>query len=53
VFTTREGKDRFEKEPRHLVLEDEYGVTSAGMLVDRMVELARIFKAGQEALISR
>lgn len=50
AFATREGKGRFEKEPRHLVLEDEIGIASARMLVDRMVELARIIKAGQEAL---
>jgi len=50
AFTTREGKGRFEKEVRHIVLEDDYGVSSAEGLVDRMVELARIFKAGQAAL---
>lgn len=50
IYTSREGKGDFEKEPRHLALEDEYGMTSAGMLVERMVELARILKAGQTVL---
>ena len=50
AFTTREGKGRFEKEVRHMVLEDDYGVASAEGLVDRMVDLARIVKAGQAAL---
>jgi multimeric flavodoxin WrbA len=50
AFTTREGKGRFEKEIRHIVLEDDYGVASAEGLVDRMVELARIVKAGEAAL---
>lgn len=50
AYSSREGKGGFEKEPRHLVLEDDIGVMSAKMLVDRMVELARIVKAGQDAL---
>lgn len=50
AYTSPEGKGRFQKEPRHVVLEDEYGVLSARMLVDRVVELARILKAGQKAL---
>jgi multimeric flavodoxin WrbA len=52
-FTTREGKGRFEKDIRHIVLEDDYGVASAEGLVDRMVDLARIVKAGQAALQSK
>jgi hypothetical protein len=31
-------------------LEDDYGVQSARMLVDRVIELARIIKAGSQAL---
>ncbi|MCP4666372.1 MAG: flavodoxin family protein [Deltaproteobacteria bacterium] len=50
AYASPEGIGRFHKEPRHLVLEDEYGVLSARMLVDRVVELARIMKAGREAL---
>lgn len=50
AFTSREGKGGFEKEPRHIVLEDEYGVDSTRRLADRVVELARIFKAGRETL---
>jgi multimeric flavodoxin WrbA len=50
AVTSREGKGRFEKEPRHIVLEDDYGVNSARLLVGRMVELARIVQAGQAAL---
>ena len=48
--SSREGKGRFEKEIRHMVLEDDYGVSSAKLQVERAVELARIFKAGQKAL---
>lgn len=48
--SSRDGKGRFEKEIRHMVLEDDYGVSSAKLLVERAVELARIFKAGQGAL---
>jgi multimeric flavodoxin WrbA len=50
AHSSREGKGTFEKEPRHIVLEDDYGVLSARMLADRVVELARIIKAGQQAL---
>ena len=50
AVSSRDGKGKFEKEIRHIVLEDEIGVTSVKHLVDRMVELARIFKAGQNAL---
>ncbi len=48
--SSREGKGRFEKEIRHMVLEDDYGVSSAKLLVQRAVELARIVQAGQKAL---
>jgi multimeric flavodoxin WrbA len=50
AFTTRDGKGHFEKDIRHIVLEDEYGVSSANRLVDRMVELARLVKAGSQAI---
>jgi multimeric flavodoxin WrbA len=50
AFTTRDGKGRFEKENRHIVLEDDYGVASAARLADRIIELARLVKAGQKAL---
>jgi multimeric flavodoxin WrbA len=50
AFSSREGKGRFEKEVRHMTLEDDYGRQSARMLVDRVIELARIFKAGTQAL---
>ena len=50
AYSSLEGKGGFEKEPRHIVLEDDYGILSARMLVDRVVELARIVKAGQEAI---
>ena len=52
AFSSPDGKGRFEKEPRHLVLEDDCGTLAAGMLVDRVVELSRIIKAGQKALQS-
>ena len=50
AFASRDGQGRFEKEIRHMVLEDDYGLASARLLVERAVELARIFKAGQGAL---
>ena len=52
AFSSPDGKGRFEKEPRHMVLEDDYGTLAAGILVDRVVELSRIVKAGQRALQS-
>ncbi len=50
AYTSPDGKGRFQKEPRHAVLEDELGVLSARMLVDRVVELAQIVKAGSKTL---
>jgi hypothetical protein len=48
--SSRDGKGRFEKEPRHIVLEDDYGILSAKMLTDRVIELATIVNAGTQAL---
>jgi multimeric flavodoxin WrbA len=45
-----DGKGQFAKEPRHIVLEDDYGTLSARLLIDRVVELSRIIKAGQMAI---
>jgi len=50
ALSSREGKGGFEKEPRHIVLDDKFGTLSAERLVERIVELAQIVKAGQEAL---
>jgi multimeric flavodoxin WrbA len=50
AYSSREGKGRFEKEIRHMTLEDEAGVLSARMLVERVIDLARILKAGTQAL---
>ena len=50
AYSSRDGKGRFEKEPRHIVLEDDIGMTAAKKLVDRVMELARIVEAGQLAL---
>lgn len=50
AYSSLEGKGGFEKEPRHIVLEDDYGTLSARMLFDRIVELVQLVKAGQEAL---
>ena len=52
AFSSREGKGRFEKDIRHMTLEDEVGVLSARMLVERVIDLARIIKAGTLALPS-
>ena len=50
AYTSPDGKGQFQKEPRHVVLEDSVGVAAAKNLIDRIVELAQIVKAGQEAL---
>ena len=50
AFSSRDGKGRFEKEPRHMVQEDEYGILSAKLLLDRVIELATLVKAGVKAL---
>jgi multimeric flavodoxin WrbA len=50
AYSSREGKGRFEKDIRHMTLEDEVGVLSAGQLVERVIELSRIVKAGTQAL---
>ena len=49
AYSSRDGKGRFEKDVRHMVLEDDFGLLSAAMLVDRMVELIRLVQAGSEA----
>jgi multimeric flavodoxin WrbA len=49
AYSSREGKGRFEKAPRHTIREDDYGILSSKMLVDRVIELAHIVKAGQIA----
>jgi multimeric flavodoxin WrbA len=53
AFTSSGGTGRFQKEPRHSVLEDEYGVAATRLLVDRVVELAHIVQMGQKALQNR
>ncbi|MCG6533141.1 MAG: flavodoxin family protein [Syntrophales bacterium LBB04] len=50
AYSSREGKGRFEKEIRHMTLEDEVGVLSARMLMERVIDLARIIRAGTKAL---
>ena len=52
AYSSREGKGRFEKDIRHMTLEDEVGVLSARMLVERVIDLARIVKAGTNVLTS-
>jgi multimeric flavodoxin WrbA len=49
AYSSREGKGRFEKDIRHMTLEDEVGVLSTRMLVERVIDLARIIKAGTSA----
>lgn len=53
AYSSREGKGGFEKKIRHMTLEDDYGVQSVRDLVNRVVELARIVKAGTQALAGR
>lgn len=50
AYTSPHGEGRFQQRPRHVVLEDEFGVLSTRRLVDRVAELARIVKAGQKTL---
>jgi multimeric flavodoxin WrbA len=50
ALTSTDGTGRTVKGVRHMALEDEFGVLSAQILADRMVELAKLVKAGQEAL---
>ena len=50
AYTSPDGNGQFQKEPRHVVLEDSVGVAAAKSLTDRIVELAQIVGAGQEAL---
>jgi hypothetical protein len=50
AFTSRQGEGTVKKGIRHMVLEDTYGAQCAFTLGERMVELARIVKAGQAAL---
>ena len=53
AYSSREGKGGFEKGIRHMTLEDDYGVQSVRFLVKRVVELAKIIKAGTQALERR
>jgi hypothetical protein len=50
ALTSTDGKGRTVKGVRHMALEDEFGVLSAQLLADRMVELATLINAGQEAI---
>ena len=49
-FSSIDGRGKVNKGVRHMALEDEFGTASARLLAERMVELARIVRAGQEAL---
>ena len=44
-----EGTGKFIPDDKHLVLKDEYGLKSARIIAQRMVELIRIIKLGKEA----
>jgi hypothetical protein len=41
---------RFEKEPDPIVREDDYGILSAKLLADRVIELATLVKTGMKAI---
>jgi multimeric flavodoxin WrbA len=45
AYGSRNGIGLFEKEPRHMTLEDSFGLVSARVLMDRMIELIRLIKA--------
>ena len=49
-FTSIEGKGRIDKGVRYMALEDDFGINSARLLVDRILELAKIVKEGKKAL---
>lgn len=48
-FSSIDGKGKVSKDLRHMALEDAFGAASGRLLAERMVELARIVRAGQEA----
>ncbi len=50
AFSSLEGMGRREGDDRRLVLRDELGLASAASTVARAVELARLIKAGRQAL---
>jgi multimeric flavodoxin WrbA len=49
-FSSTDGKGKVIKGIRHMALEDEFGAASGRLLAERMLELVRIVRAGQEAL---
>ena len=49
-LTSIEGKGSVKKGVRHMALEDDFGTESARLLVDRILELATIVRAGEKAL---
>lgn len=53
LLTSLEGKGKIKKGVSHMVLEDDFGLNSAKSLAHRVLELAEMIKAGQEALESR
>lgn len=50
ALSSEEGKGGLRKGVRHMALEDKYGEASAIRLAERTAELARIVKAGTEAV---
>lgn len=49
-LTSTEGKGRIVKGVRHMALEDKFGMESVKSLSERVLELARIIKAGRQIL---
>ena len=49
-LTSIGGEGKLKKGVRHMALEDEFGMMSIRLLSKRVLELARIIKAGQQAL---
>lgn len=49
-LSSLDGTGKVTRGVRHMAMEDDFGVASGRMLVDRVIELARIVRAGQEAL---
>jgi len=47
TFSSTDGKGKVIKGVRHMALEDDFGTASARLLAERMLELARIVRAGR------
>lgn len=49
-FSSVEGTGKVKKDIRHMAIDDDFGISSARTLAERVLELAKIVKAGETAL---